>query len=259
LALTQWRSPAWPLLARTSISRRILRGAATDQGGVPKDAAEPGEPPPAVASMSAGAAVRSARPDFDAARGDPPAAAAPREGEVHAARQQFFAVYDQYFPYVWRNLRRLGVAPDAVDDVAQDVFLVVHRRLPEFEGRSELRTWLYSIVLHTVRDHRRLVRRKRRPEVGAEPLEASVDPAGGPHEEVERAEEVRRLYALLDELDEDLRDVFVLSELEELSAPEIAQVTGANVNTVYGRLARARRAFQAAVARRRAKDARSQR
>jgi RNA polymerase sigma-70 factor (ECF subfamily) len=224
---------------------------------VPKDAAEPREPPPAVASMSAGAAARSERPTSDAARRDLPAIAAPREGEAHAAHQQFLAVYDRYFPYVWRNLRRLGVSPDAVDDVAQDVFLVVHRRLAEFEGRAELRTWLYSIVLHTVRDQRRLVRRKRRPEVGAEPLESSVEPSGGPHEEAERAEEVRRLYALLDELDEDLRDVFVLSELEELSAPEIAQVTGANVNTVYGRLARARRAFQAAVARRRAKDARS--
>jgi RNA polymerase sigma-70 factor (ECF subfamily) len=171
----------------------------------------------------------------------------------------FFAVYDAYFPYVWRNLRRLGVAEDAADDVAQDVFLVVHRRLGEFEGRSELRTWLYAIMLRTVRDHRRHVRRKRRPEVGAGPLDVAVDPCGTPYDDAERAEEVERLYSLLGELDEKLRDVFVLSELEELPAPEIAQIAGLNVNTVYGRLRRARRAFQAAVARRRAVEARSSR
>jgi RNA polymerase sigma-70 factor (ECF subfamily) len=226
-------------------------------------------PPPALSARLGLARVVAGResprredeptPTAPAVRATTPAAGAitpPAPARTLEASPAFFAVYDEYFPYVWRNLRRLGVAADAASDVAQDVFLVVHRRLAAFEGRSELRTWLYAIVLRVVRDHRRHLRRKRLPEVGAEPLDAAADPSRSPYDDAERAEEVARLYALLDELDEELRDVFVLAELEELPVPAIAQIAGVNVNTVYGRLRRARLSFQAAVARRRAQDAR---
>src|SRR4051794_16597314 len=74
--------------------------------------------------------------------------------------QTFEEVYEEHFSFVWRAARRLGAPAAAVDDVVQEVFLVVHRRLPEFAGRSSLKTWLFAIVLRVVRDHRRSLRRK---------------------------------------------------------------------------------------------------
>src|SRR5262245_56928203 len=71
----------------------------------------------------------------------------------------FQGVYAEEFAFVWRSLRALGVRPDLLDDAAQDAFLVVHRRLGEFEGRSTLRTWLFSIVEHVAFNYRRAVRR----------------------------------------------------------------------------------------------------
>ena len=72
----------------------------------------------------------------------------------------FDAVYREHFPFVWRNLRRLGVAESHVEDAAQEVWVVVHRRLREFEGRSSMRTWLFGITMRTASDHRRWRRRK---------------------------------------------------------------------------------------------------
>jgi RNA polymerase sigma-70 factor (ECF subfamily) len=164
----------------------------------------------------------------------------------------FERVYDEHFQFVWRMARRLGVAGGSVDDVVQETFLVVHRRLHEFEGRSSLRTWLYGIALRVVHDHRRSIRRKS-PHLGAEPTDPDTLYAHGtgPYQARERAEAVELLHGILDTLADDRREVLVLAELEELSAPDIAEVTGTNVNTVYTRLRAARADFQAALARHR--------
>src|SRR5689334_9453575 len=77
---------------------------------------------------------------------------------VPIASWNFAEIYDAQFAFVWRSLRRLGVDPSGLDDAAQDVFLVVHRRLPEFEGRASLKTWVYEIVRRVARDHRRTKR-----------------------------------------------------------------------------------------------------
>jgi len=80
-----------------------------------------------------------------------------------ASRRQplvFDAVYREHFAFVWRAAKRLGVGDGALDDVVQEVFVVVHRRLDGFEGRSSLKTWLFGIALRIVRDHRRAVRRR---------------------------------------------------------------------------------------------------
>lgn len=162
-------------------------------------------------------------------------------------------VYEAHFDFVWRSARRLGVASLHVDDVVQEVFLVVHRRLAEFEGRSSLRTWLFGITRRIVRDHRRSARRKP-----AEPFGA-IEPADlGPAADVRmtREEEARLLHALMDELDEDKREVFVLAELEQMSGPEIADALDVNLNTVYARLRAARAAFEQAVVRHHAKQRR---
>src|ERR1700733_765299 len=72
----------------------------------------------------------------------------------------FEQVYETYFDFVWRSARRLGALEALVDDVAQEIFVVAFRRLHEFEGRAQLRTWLFGITLGVVRNHRRSARRK---------------------------------------------------------------------------------------------------
>jgi RNA polymerase sigma-70 factor (ECF subfamily) len=163
----------------------------------------------------------------------------------------FEAVYERHFDFVWRNVRRMGVSDGAVDDAVQDVFLVVHRRLGEFEGRSSLETWLFGIVLRVVRDHRRArARRDTRLAEVQVTAETIGQPSGeGPHDDVARRQAVALLYRLLDELDEDKRAVFVLVELEERSVPEVAAALGLNLNTAYARLRAARQQFEAAMAR----------
>lgn len=163
-------------------------------------------------------------------------------------------VYETQFDFVWRSARRLGVASLHVDDVVQEVFLVVHRRLAEFEARSSLRTWLFGITRRVVRDHRRSARRKP-----AEPL-GSLEPAdrtGAADAQLAQRQEARALHALLDELDDDKREVFVLAELEQMSGPEIAEALELNLNTVYARLRAARAAFEQAVARHQARNRRA--
>lgn len=170
---------------------------------------------------------------------------------------QFEAVYEELFDFVWRSARRLGVAEAAVDDVVQEVFLVVHRRLGGFEGRSSIKTWIFAIALRVVADWRRTQRRKG----GLASLdqiapdgevldERACCPAGA----LEQAEAVRLLHRLLDELDDDKRTVFVLAELEQTTAPEIAEILAIPLNTVYSRLRVARLEFEKALARHRARE-----
>src|ERR1044071_899212 len=78
-----------------------------------------------------------------------------------AAQREFVALFREHCDFVWRVLRTLGVAPDALDDALQEVFLVVHRRLPEFEGRSALNTWIYAIAYRVAQSQRRRARRAR--------------------------------------------------------------------------------------------------
>jgi RNA polymerase sigma-70 factor (ECF subfamily) len=169
---------------------------------------------------------------------------------VPAPRLEFAAVYDEHFAFVWRSLRRLGVASAQLDDAAQDVFLVVYRRLDDFEGRSSVKTWLFGIVLKIVRTYKRTAARKP-----TEPLETEVPALASAAEELtDAARAARHLHSLLDELDDAPRAVFVLAELEEMTAPEISAALGVNLNTVYSRLRAARRDFDAALSRHRLRN-----
>lgn len=160
----------------------------------------------------------------------------------------FADVYDEHFDFVWRTARRLGVAEAAVDDVVQETFIVVHRRLDE-PRTSSLRTFIYGVVANTVRNHRRSLRRKPGADGEVDP-DALEDASGrGPEAMAERAQAGRMLEAVLRELDDEQREVFVLVELEQLSASEVAQVIDVNVNTVKSRLRLAREAFEAALRR----------
>jgi RNA polymerase sigma-70 factor (ECF subfamily) len=169
-----------------------------------------------------------------------------------AVELDFDAFYRQHFAFVWRSAKRLGVTDHAVDDAVQDVFLVVHRRLHEFEGRSSVRTWLFGVVLRVVRSRRRSDLRKSR--VGGigrgDDIDAVPSDDDGPHRRTERKQAVELLYRFLDGLEGAKREVFILAELEQMTAPEIAEALEINVNTVYSRLRAARSAFERAVKRR---------
>lgn len=191
-------------------------------------------------------------------RGGPAAGGAAGSGEsgLHAARGgvveigSFEEIYEEHFDFVWRSVRRLGVQEASVDDAVQDVFVVVHRRSAEFEGRSSLRTWIFGIVVHVARAYRR----RRTLEPASDPDEVMAPIAHSPHARAEAAEAMRLLYDVLDTLDDERREVFVLVELSEMTAPEAAQALGLKINTVYSRLRAARHDFDAEVARRAARD-----
>jgi RNA polymerase sigma-70 factor (ECF subfamily) len=159
-------------------------------------------------------------------------------------------VYEAHFDFVWRSLRRLGVPDAQLEDAVHDVFLVAHRRLADFEGRSSLKTWLFAIALRVSQNVRRSLSR-RASELLDEELTSEAQAA--PDEQAERSRAVKLGARLLDELDAEKRAVFILSELEQLPAAEISDMLKVPLFTVYSRLRAARRAFEAALAREQAR------
>jgi RNA polymerase sigma-70 factor (ECF subfamily) len=177
-----------------------------------------------------------------------------RAGDVPDAsepRLTLGEIYERHFPFVWRTARRLGAPESALDDVTQDVFLVVWRRYEEFEGRAALKTWLFAIVRNIVRAHRRTLQ-KPDAATAAQELDEIADSASD--HRARQLEAERFVNRVLDHLDDDKREVFVLAELEQMTAPEIAGLIGIPLNTVYSRLRLARQEFAAVAARDRARD-----
>jgi RNA polymerase sigma-70 factor, ECF subfamily len=190
--------------------------------------------------MWADVSVRTAQPSDQASVAAPP------------APLDFAAVYEAHFDGLWRSARALGIPAHAVDDVLQDVFIVVHRRLPEFEGRAQLRTWLTKILVRVVSTHRRTHRRKGG--LGELPDDLRDERDAGPHEHTARREAVRLLEQILDAMDEDQRTVFVLAEIEQIPVPEIASAIGENLSTTHSRLRLARKDYERHLTRLRARD-----
>jgi RNA polymerase sigma-70 factor (ECF subfamily) len=162
-----------------------------------------------------------------------------------AITPRFESIYREHYPFVWRSVRRLGIPDAEVDDVVQDVFVVVHRRLGDFEGRSSVRTWLFAIAYRVVRDRRRSVAARVDREGQVEPPRPPTEP----DQRLARHRAVVALDDLLAELDDDQRTTFVMAEVLHMSAPEIAKLTEVKLNTVYSRLRRGREAFDAALER----------
>jgi RNA polymerase sigma-70 factor (ECF subfamily) len=163
-------------------------------------------------------------------------------------RAQFRAIYDAWFDDVSRWIRALGGLDADRDDIVQEVFLVVRRRLKAFDG-GNLAGWLYRITSRQVRDFRRRswvkhIFTKRRAQ------EPDVLPHGGtsPAAALERKEEQRVLQTLLAKMAEARRTAFVLFEIEGLSGDEIARIQSIPLNTVWTRLHHARREFFALAA-----------
>lgn len=188
--------------------------------------------------------------------GTHPAPASHSGAETTGTVPTFDDVYETYLPYVWRTLARMGLSPHHIEDAAQDVFIVVHRQLGRFEGRSAVKTWLFAITFRVAREWLRRLRRSRSETL---PAELPNDREPGPYEGALRSQAVALLYQVLLLLHPDKREVFILGELEQLSVPEIAETLGVNVNTVASRLRTARREFNAALERRAAQERRRSR
>lgn len=175
-----------------------------------------------------------------------PSATAAADEASEAVRLAGLAeIYREHHDFMWRSLRRLGVDAADVEDAVHDAFLVVARRMVEFAGRSSLRTWLFAIAIRIAqsrrRDHQREARHLQRYEESAAPR-AAPDPR--------MQHEIRvTLHQLLAELEEGQRAVFIMIELESMTAPEIAAALELKLPTVYSRLRLARVAMRRAVAR----------
>ncbi|MFZ5438926.1 MAG: RNA polymerase sigma factor [Myxococcota bacterium] len=160
--------------------------------------------------------------------------------QTRARLADFDALYGKHAAFLWRTVRSLGVSAADAEDITQEVFLTAFRKLHEYAGRSALRTWLCGIAIGVARNH---VRKSRRREA------AHAPPGPEPHDPTAARDELELVSRCLAELDESFRLVFVLAEVEQLSAPEIAEVLGINVNTVYSRLRIARERFEASLER----------
>ncbi len=166
------------------------------------------------------------------------------ETVTEPAQLGFDEIYAAWYDEVSRWIRAMGGPEAEREDLVQDVFVVVHRRLGDFDGRN-LPGWLYQIARRRVRDFRRLlwvkhlvVRRNPLPE-GLTLVRPS------PAEDLETKEKRELLERLLDKLGESERAALVLFEVEGYSGQQIAAVQGVPLNTVWARIHKARKKLQA--------------
>jgi RNA polymerase sigma-70 factor (ECF subfamily) len=151
-------------------------------------------------------------------------------------------VYEKHFNYVVRCLSHLGVRAEFLEDATQDVFVVVHAKIDDFDGRVAMTTWLSAIVLRVAYRYR-----TRQSRAAKHDSDDSLMDHTSPEADAMARARLQLAREALDALDATKREVFVLSELQELSAPEIASITGVPLNTVYSRLRVAKQTFAAAL------------
>jgi len=167
----------------------------------------------------------------------------------------FELTYRQHFAFAWRALRRLGVSERDLNDAAQDVFLIVHRKLPEFDFERPITTWIYAICLRVASDRRRsAVQRHEQLSEDAEPSEKAEQSLAADAESQQLSERRALLEAALDEMSLEQRAVFTLFELEGRTGEEVAELLGIPAPTVHSRLRLAREIFRRSIERHRARE-----
>ncbi len=160
-----------------------------------------------------------------------------------SAAPAFQDVYRDEFDFVWRSLRGLTVGTRiSIEDAAQDVWLVVTRRLDEFRGDSSLRTWLFAVARNVVQNHRRQQQRKGGLESFDETLEETTPAADGCTPEEFAAWRDVRLF--MSTLNQDAREVFLCRFLLEMTPREVASATGRNVVFIYTETRNLRASFK---------------
>lgn len=172
-----------------------------------------------------------------------------------AQAQSFSEVFREHAPFAWRCLRRLGVSAADADDVCQEVFLVVHRRLGEYDGRATMRGWIYGMCVRKASDHRKLSHKRHESPTDTLPETPSEAPQT---RDLERKRAIAALDAALALLDEEKRATFVLFEIEGLPMQEVATVLGCPLQTAYSRLHAARKSIETTVRRDRDVETRRQ-
>lgn len=150
--------------------------------------------------------------------------------------------FREHYSYVFRAIRSLGVPNERIDDAVQDVFIVLHRRQRDYDGRASVRTWLRGIARMVARKHLYAVAKEQRNR------EANDLPCDGSRHDIERRlvkqDAASAVQEFLNSLEVEQREVFYLVDVEGVRPPLIAQELGVSVNTVYSRLRLARRKFQ---------------
>jgi RNA polymerase sigma-70 factor (ECF subfamily) len=189
-------------------------------------------------------------PDRDASESSERASLKASEDPVGMTKKErdalFRQIYDREFNYVWHSLRRFGVWDRDLEDAAHDCFVVIHRKLHEFDQERPLKPWLVGIAFRVASDFRRRAQHRR--ELVSDEVEA-VDPTQSAEHLVAAQQRRDLVREALESLDEDTRAVFVLHEIEGHTMPEVAEVLETPLNTCYSRLRLARERFTAAVKR----------
>ncbi len=159
--------------------------------------------------------------------------------------EPFERVYRAELRGVWQFVRRLGVRGAATDDLTHEVFLTAMRRWKSFDSAKPAGPWLRGIAWKAAADYRRLHQHR----------ETSIDDAAevasgqrSPEQSAEATQALQRLERALATLDQDQRTVFVMHEMEGLSAPQISELMENPLPTTYSRLRLAREKLSAAIA-----------
>ncbi|MBK7861401.1 MAG: RNA polymerase sigma factor [Archangiaceae bacterium] len=159
------------------------------------------------------------------------------------AEALFRAAYTEHLGWMLNTVRRLGVRPADIEDVAHDVFSTAWKRLDTYSRERAMRPWLFGIAF-------RVVSNRKANRSGQEQLEAEIDDARGeahrPDELLEAEVTRRQVLAALDALPVDQRAMFVGADIEMTPITELAETLEIPLNTAYSRLRLGRQRFEAA-------------
>jgi RNA polymerase sigma-70 factor (ECF subfamily) len=162
-----------------------------------------------------------------------------------AGALDFASVYRANLDYIWSSLRRLGTPSSDLEDVAHEVFLVVHRKLDDYDRARPLRPWLFGIAYRVASEHRR--KNARRAQQELEDELAASESSSSPEKQTVKRQAIELARKALDSIDEEARAVFVLAELDGVAVTDVAETLSIPVNTAYTRLRRARLAIANAI------------
>jgi RNA polymerase sigma-70 factor, ECF subfamily len=163
------------------------------------------------------------------------------ESQTEARWRELTALYREHAPAVYRFLRRRGVDEPELEDVLQDAFTVAWRRLDTLREGASARAWLLGIAFRVASDARR--RNARKPRSWEHEPELLADPKHSPAIDAQRRDAAQVVTRFLATLDRERRELFILSQIEGFSAPEIAEITETKLNTVYTRIRACKRLF----------------
>jgi RNA polymerase sigma-70 factor (ECF subfamily) len=159
---------------------------------------------------------------------------APGRSDPPLAPPSFRAIFDGELRFVWNSLRRFGVADRDLEDIAHEVFVVVARRLDEYDAARPLRPWLFAIAFRCASDYRR--RARHRHERLGEGAADAADPAAGADEVLIESQEKNLARCALLSVPEDRRAVVILHDFEGVAMQDVAAALGVPLKTAYSRL-----------------------